>query len=122
MNVVIPVVVALFFFGMGTYGLIAPAALIRPFRLVADTPEARAEIRAVYGGFGIAMAAALLLAAVAGGDLRRGVLLTVGFALAGMAVGRVLSRVRDRPAGFYPVWFYCCVEVIAAGLLVSAAA
>ncbi len=121
MSTVLPFVVALFFLGMGIYALAAPAALIRPFRITADTPESRSEVRAVYGGFGIAVAAALGVAVFHGGDLRQGVLLTVALALTGMAAGRVFSRLVDRATAFYPIWFYCCVEIVAAGLLFLAA-
>ncbi|CCH30251.1 DUF4345 domain-containing protein [Actinosynnema sp. NPDC047251] len=117
MSTVAVIVVAVFFLAMGLYALVAPAALIRPFRLVADSPESRSEIRAVYGGFGVAVAGALAVAEFHGGDLRRGVTLTVALALTGMAVGRVVSRLVDRPTAFHPVWFYCCVEVVAGGTL-----
>ncbi|HET6290680.1 MAG TPA: DUF4345 domain-containing protein [Amycolatopsis sp.] len=117
MSAVVPWTVALFFLAMGTYALAAPAALIRPFRMVADTPESRSEIRAVYGGFGIAMAAVLGIAVMRGGDFQRGAILVVALALAGMAAGRVFSRAVDRRTGFYPIWFYCGVEVVAAGML-----
>lgn len=50
------IVVALFFAGMGVYGLAAPGLLVAPFRLTADSATARAEVRAVYGGFGVATA------------------------------------------------------------------
>ena len=53
-------VIGLFFLAMGTYALISPGALVAPFRLSARSPESRSEIRAVYGGFGIAMAAGLI--------------------------------------------------------------
>ena len=121
MTTAVPLAVAVFFLAMGGYALAAPAALIRPFRLTADTPESRSEIRAVYGGFGVAVAAALVLATLRDGDFRRGVVVTVALALAGMAAGRVLSRVLDRPTAFYPVWFYCGVEAAAAGLLFTTA-
>lgn len=119
MATVVIVVVGVFFLGMGGYAFVAPAALVRPFRLVADSPESRSEVRAVYGGFGLAVAAVLGLAAFDSG-LRAGIVVTVGAALAGMAVGRLVSRVLDRGTAFYPIWFYCCVEAVAAGLLFSA--
>lgn len=116
--IVVVVVVGIFFLLMGGY---APAALVRPFGLVADGPESRSEVRAVYGGFGLAIAAVLGLALAVPG-LRIGVVLTVAFALGGMAVGRVLSRLVDRPTAFYPIWFYGLVETVAAGALVVVAA
>ncbi|WP_394617690.1 DUF4345 domain-containing protein [Lentzea sp. JNUCC 0626] len=118
MQTTIVVLAAVFFLGMGSYALAAPAALVRPFHLTAQTPEARSEIRAVYGGFGLAIAAVLVLALVRD-DLRTGVVVTVAAALAGMALGRLVSRLADRPTAFYPVWFYFGVEAVTAGLLVA---
>ncbi|ALE75648.1 membrane protein [Pseudonocardia sp. EC080625-04] len=119
MSAVVIVVVGVFFLGMGMYGLAAPAALVRPFGLVADRPESRSEVRAVYGGFGVATAA-VLGAALTLPDLHDGVVTAVAVMLGGMAAGRVVSRLVDRPVGLYPVWFYCGVEIVAALLLVLA--
>lgn len=114
------VLAAVFFLGMGIFALVAPAALIRPFGITLTVPESRAEVRAVYGGFGLAIAGMLALAA-AGYPAREGILITVAAALGGMAFGRLISGVIDRPKAFYPNWFYFLVEVIgAAGLLWAA--
>ncbi|KDN72785.1 membrane protein [Streptomyces olindensis] len=111
--------VALFFLGMGLYGLVAPRALIRPFGIELTVPEARAEVRAVYGGFGVAVGALLAWAALgATGDLRSGVVLTVAVSLAGMAFGRLVARAVERPSEFFPSWFYFWVEVVGAALLI----
>jgi hypothetical protein len=48
------VVVAVFFLGMGIYALAAPAALVRPFGITLGESTSRSEVRAVYGGFGLA--------------------------------------------------------------------
>jgi hypothetical protein len=56
-------------------------------------------------------------AAIAGDDVRAGIVITVGVALAGMAFGRLVSAVLDDRTAFYPNWFYCLVEALAAGLL-----
>jgi hypothetical protein len=64
-------VIALFFAGMGVYALAAPAALVRPFGITLGESTARSEVRAVYGGFGLAIAGVLALAAVRP-DLRTG--------------------------------------------------
>lgn len=64
-------------------------------------PESRAEIRAVYGGFGLAIAGMLALAA-AGHPAREGILITVAAALGGMAFGRLVSGAVDRPKALYP--------------------
>ncbi|WP_224389759.1 DUF4345 domain-containing protein [Pseudonocardia sp. ICBG1293] len=115
MNAVV-VLVGVFFAGMGVAALAAPAALVRPFRIVVEHPESRSEVRAVYGGFGLAIAVALGLALARPG-LHDGILTAVGLALAGMALGRVVSRLVDRPTAFYPIWFYALVETVAAGAL-----
>ncbi len=106
-----------FFLGMGLFALARPAALIRPFGITLPSPESRAEVRAVYGGFGVAIAGVLALAAT-DHPARDGILITVAAALAGMAFGRLVSGLIDRPKAFYPNWFYFLVEVVgAAGLL-----
>lgn len=48
--IVVIVVVGIFFLLMGGYALAAPAALVRPFGLVADGPESRSEVRAASAG------------------------------------------------------------------------
>lgn len=116
------IIVGVFFLGMGVFALVAPAALVRPFRLVADAKQSRSEVRAVYGGFGIAIAAVLGVAASDPGGIRSGVVITVAAALAGMAVGRLVSRVIDGATPFYPIWFYFWVESGAAALLYGTAA
>ena len=119
MDLLVIVLTGVFFFGMGVFALARPAALIRPFGITLPIPESRAEVRAVYGGFGLAIAAVLALAA---GDatLRDGILITVAAALGGMAFGRLLSGVVDRPTAFYPNWFYFIVEVVVAAALLWA--
>jgi len=112
------VVVAVLFLGMGVYALIAPTHLAAPFHQVA-TPEGRSEVRAVYGGFGIAVAAMLGVATVDPGDIRRGVVVTVAAALAGMALGRIVSRAVGDRTRFYPVWFYGCIEAVGAAVLAA---
>ncbi len=110
------VIAAVFFTGMGIFALARPAALIRPFGIALPNPESRAEVRAVYGGFGLAIAGMLALA-LTGHPARDGILITVAAALAGMAFGRLVSVVIDRPKAFYPNWFYLLVELVgAAGL------
>ena len=110
-------VIAVFFLGMGVYALAAPAALVRPFGTTLGGDAGRSEVRAVYGGFGLAIAAVLGYAAVVDGDLRKGILITVGAALAGMALGRVAAVVLGDRTAFYPNWFYFLVEAAAAALL-----
>ena len=79
------------------------------------------EVSDVYGGFGLAIAGVLAYAAIADGELRTGILVTVGAALAGMAFGRLLSAVLGGRTAFYPNWFYFGVEAVAgAALLITA--
>ena len=89
--------------------------------LSAPTAAGRSEIRAVYGGFGLAVAGVLFWSAFGTDELRTGAALTVGFALAGMAGGRVISRLVDSGVRFYPIWFYCMVELVAAALVLGVA-
>ncbi|MFF2557886.1 DUF4345 domain-containing protein [Nocardia sp. NPDC058058] len=117
MGTVLILVVAAFFLLMGLYALAVPAALAQPFGIRIDSPVARSEIRAVYGGFGIAIAALLGAAAADVGDIRPGAVIAVAAALGGMALGRIISRLLGDATGFYPNWFYCGVEIVAAGLL-----
>ncbi|MDV7244453.1 MULTISPECIES: DUF4345 family protein [Rhodococcus] len=116
------ILVALFFAGMGLYGLVMPARLVAPFGLTADSPTARAEVRAVYGGFGVAVAVLLGFAAFDVEGIRSVAAVVVAVALVGMAVGRIVAGLVDRPQRFYPVWFYFVVELVLAGLLLWAAA
>ncbi|WP_442942185.1 hypothetical protein [Nonomuraea sp. NBC_00507] len=44
--------VAVFFAGMGVYGLVAPGTLVAPFGIRVPSAGGRNEVRAVYGGFG----------------------------------------------------------------------
>jgi uncharacterized membrane protein YeaQ/YmgE (transglycosylase-associated protein family) len=114
------VLAAVFFLGMGIFALVRPATLIRPFGITLPIPESRAEVRAVYGGFGLAIAGMLALAAT-GHSAREGILITVAAALGGMALGRLISGVVDRPKAFYPNWFYFVVEIVAGTALLWAA-
>jgi hypothetical protein len=116
-SVAVIIVIAVFFLGMGVYALAAPAALIRPFGVTLESPVSRSEVRAVYGGFGLAIAAVLGYAAFRSGDVQKGILITVGVALAGMALGRIVSALVDARTPFYPNWFYFIVEAVAAAAL-----
>ena len=113
------ILAAVFFLGMGLFALARPAALIRPFGITLPIPESRAEVRAVYGGFGLAIAGVLALAA-SGHPARDGILITVAAALGGMAFGRLVSGLIDRPMAFYPNWFYFLVEAVGAAALLWA--
>lgn len=113
---------AVFFLGMGLYALAAPATMIQVFGITLPTRESRSEVRAVYGGFGVAIAGVLAFAAFHPSPARTGILLTVGLALAGMAFGRLVSAVIDGRTPFYPNWFYFIVEAVVGGALLLTAA
>lgn len=114
-------VLALFFLGMGIVGLVAPSALVAPFGISLGGVDGENEVRAVYGGFGIAIAMLLGLSASGVAGLRPGAVVAVGVSLLGMAFGRLVARLFDQPSGFYPTWFYFWVEVIGGAILLAAA-
>lgn len=108
----------------GLFALMGVAALFRPERITIQfgipelTTDGRNEVRAVYGGFGIAIAL-LLLAALGFEPLRTGAVLAVAAAVYGMAGGRLLSFVFDGALGKWP-GFYLLVELVLGTVLVAA--
>nr|WP_280464521.1 DUF4345 family protein [Nocardia cyriacigeorgica] len=121
MRILVLALAAVFFGGMAFYAFAAPASLAHPFRLEVGSAESRSEIRAVYGGFGLAMALVLGWSAAGESAAHSGAATAVGVALAGMAGGRVVSRMRDGPTAFYPIWFYFLVETVGAGAILAVA-
>lgn len=116
------IVVGIGFACMGVAALARPMLIAAQFGATADSSDARTEIRAVYGGFGVAMAVLLIVAALQSGNTRDGVALTVGVALGGMAIGRLIGMTIERPRGWYPTITYLIIEVVAAVALVALAA
>lgn len=102
------------FAGMGFYALLWPAKIGRFFDVRIESVDGRNETRAVYGGFGIAIAAALLIA-TQNAQLHDGVVFSVACALAGMAGGRVFGVIIERP-GAWP-WIFGGIEALAAAVL-----
>jgi len=113
-------VIAVGFAGMGLAALVKPALVWAPFGVVPSTPASRNEVRAVYGGFGIAFAALLFVADGWATDVRAAVLLTVAIALLGMAGGRVFSALVEPKALIGYPGFFLVLEVALAGLLLTA--
>ena len=107
---------ALGFALMGLGALFKPSLVTVQFGIPTLTAAGRNEVRAVYGSFGVTMAAVLMLA-LTRADLRAGILLTLGGALAGMAGGRALSAAIDRRIDKGPLLYLLLEAVIAAGLL-----
>jgi len=114
-------VVAAMFAGVGVAGLVAPARVLAIFGVTVGTADGRSEVRAVYGGFGLAVAAVLGVAAAGGGEAREGILVAIGVAAAGMAAGRLVARAVEPPSGFWPVWFWFWVEAAMGVALLCAA-
>jgi hypothetical protein len=116
---VIIIIAAVGFMLMGVVAMVAPTRVTEQFDISMLSVNGRNEVRAVYGGFGFAIAA-MLLTALYLPALRAGICLTIGAALAGMAVGRIISVALDRAVGRYPL-MYGCIETVGAALLVYAA-
>jgi hypothetical protein len=111
---------AVFFGGMGLLALALPGRLSALVGFPAElSPDARNEVRAVYGGFGVAVAAILGLAA-RDESLVTGVAAAIGASLAGMAGGRVVAALLERKMGRMPLLFFA-VESSLAAMLFSAA-
>jgi hypothetical protein len=108
--------VAVFFLLMGLYALVAPGRVLSLFGVAVTTVDGRSEVRAVYGGFGVAMSVLLL---VAGATIRDGVLACLAVALLGMAGGRVVAALLDGGPGVFP-WLFGGVEVAMAVALLWA--
>lgn len=105
---------AVFFLCMGLGALVRPHWVVSFVQLVPTTVDARNEVRAVYGGFGIAVSL-LLVYATQNAEIRSGVVLAVAVSLLGMASGRVISLFIERP-GKWPLLFIA-MESALAGLL-----
>ncbi|MBM7332635.1 MAG: DUF4345 family protein [Alcanivorax sp.] len=109
--------VALAFLAMGAVAIAAPDRVLA----LVDVPRlpwaARSEVRAVYGGFGLAVGG-LLLAAPALPAWRAGIVVTVAVALLGMAGGRLAGLLLDRRLPAWPAGFLA-TELLLAALLLS---
>ena len=115
----IQVSIVMFFFAlMGIAAILKPRMVFAFFDTPAANPNIRNEIRAVYGGFGLAVAGILYWGAIEP-TLSQGIYLTVAVSLIGMAAGRFISLIWERP-GKWPVVFFA-VEIALALALISAA-
>lgn len=110
------ILVALIFAGIGIYALAAPQRVFAMFGVPVETAEGRNEIRAVYGGMCLAVAV-ILFELPWLGSAANGILLTVMTLLAGMAFGRLVSLLFERP-GMLP-YAFLALELVGAGLLYS---
>lgn len=112
-------IVAVGFATMGLGALAVPERVTRLFGTPTLSVAGRNEVRAVYGGFGVAMAGLLVVSAVLP-FLRAGACITLAVAMAGMALGRVVSTLVDRKMERWPRVFGA-IELGVAGLLAYAA-
>ena len=112
-------VLAIGFAAMGLAALVRPAFIWAPFGVVPTTPDSRSEVRAVYGGFGLALAALLVLTD-GSDDLRDGVLVAVAVSLGGMAAGRVVSAALEPRTLLRAPGFFLVLEAGLAALALSA--
>lgn len=111
-------VIAALFAAMGVFALVWPARITA----LVGTPEltlaGRNEVRAVYGGFGLAVASALVWGLVSP-RLGPGIFFALGLAVWGMAGGRVISVLVDKKSELLP-WIFFAVELVAGAVLVFA--
>jgi uncharacterized membrane protein YeaQ/YmgE (transglycosylase-associated protein family) len=108
-------ITVLFFACMGITALFSPTSVTNFFGLKTSRADMRNEVRAVYGGFGVAIAG-LLTASTFYSEVRQGVVLTVAIALFGMAAGRLLSFAIEHSEGHYPMVFLV-VECVLGSLM-----
>ena len=98
------------FAAMGGIALVDPPRITRYFGISVLTSDMRNEIRAVYGGFGVAIA--VMLIATSGTELAVGVRYTIAAALLGMAAGRAIGFCIER-SGRWP-WIFGALEIVGA--------
>lgn len=112
------IVVAALMFLMAAGAFVMPRTLLVPLGLPAENADARNEVQGVYGGFGLAAAAALLgpIWLPTLGDVPA---LVVALFLGGMALGRIVAALRER-IGRMPALFLVLEALGAAALIASA--
>lgn len=120
MGIIVISVCAVAFAVMGVGALIAPARVTIQFGIPDLNRDGRNEVRAVYGGFGLAVSGTLVWAMVTP-DVLIGVCVTVAFALLGMALGRVISTLLDRGISKVAL-LYLIFELVGAAALWSGSA
>ena len=101
-------VVVAFFAGMGVASLASPLFTLHFFGMKTLPADMKNEVRAVYGGFGLAVAGVLHHTRLV--ERRRpgyamGIRTAVMVALIGMAGGRIVSFAVDATDGPYPATF-----------------
>ena len=111
-------VVAALFAGMGVFALAWPGRVMAIFGNAELTLAGRNEVRAVYGGFGLAAASALTWGLLSP-RLGPGIFFALGLSLWGMAAGRAISVLIDKKADPLP-WLFFASELVMGGILIFA--
>jgi len=109
--------VAFALMAMGGVSLLRPHYAATFFDGNSASPMARNEIRAVYGGFGIAFGGVCLWAVYGLESWREGIWLAIAVALLGMAAGRMVSAIIEKAP--IKAWIYCLIEAAAGGILLN---
>jgi hypothetical protein len=110
--------VALFFAAMGIQALGWPESILANFGVATLPADARNEVRAVYGGYGVAIALLLGFSLVSR-ESGQALLLAVAVSVLGMAGGRVYSFAIESAEGSTPLLFLGVELALAAALLVA---
>jgi Domain of unknown function (DUF4345) len=127
-NSTVPVVISvlaglpalLFFAVMGILAMARPNSIPKMFGVTENTADSRTEVRSVYGGFGLAMAVAMIWAFRTSPAQADGMLLALAIAWLGWATGRLFSALLEKPKALYPTWAFVCIEYGMAALTLLA--
>ena len=120
MSTALALAAAAFYAGLGLATLISPDRIPQTFGVTASTPASRTEVRAVYGGFGLAVGALLAAAPWLAPPVASGIYLAAAFATLGMAAGRLIGALIERPTAFYPIGFWLVAELAVGSALLAA--
>lgn len=116
MSAAIILAAALFYAAIGVAALLRPTTLLDRFGIVVPRRDARNEVRAVYGGLTLAIAA-MLIVSLTDPALFPGIVITVGGISLGMAVGRLVSALLDSGIGLFPLLFLMLEGIAGLALL-----
>jgi hypothetical protein len=111
---------ALSFAFFGVWLLVRPQAL-RGVGVVAENADGRAELRAMYGGVELGIAAFLGLCLLRPDFTEAGLWLQL-LALGGLAVGRLLGISMEKGGVGKLIWFFAALEILATGVTLAAIA
>jgi hypothetical protein len=104
----------------GVWLLLRPNAL-RRVGVVAESPDGRAELRAMYGGVELGIAAFLGLCLLRPDFTEPGLWLQL-LALGGLAVGRLTGIALETGGVSKTIWFFASLEILATALTLAAIA